>query len=127
MINFFQLGNYPDDYSKSSYRDYEQKLKKWNDDMERENGKKPIPFKDTYNNKNNATLYQTYTSQYEFKPQMNPYKSQMRQDYNDEDEGQNIAFLDKFFRPKNVGEFYIEPEDIPKVSIAKTRNILSFK
>ena len=48
----------------------------------------------------------------------------MRQDLNDDPEGQNIAFLTKFYDAKKVGEFYVEPNDIPKVSISKTRNPL---
>ena len=121
---FFKVGNYRDEYNKTSFRDYEQSLYGWNLEKERENGKKPLPFKDTYNNTNNITPYQIYTSQYKFKPRNNPYKSQMRQDLNDDPEGQNIAFLTKFYDAKKVGEFYVEPNDIPKVSISKTRNPL---
>ena len=121
---FFKLGNYPDEYNKTSFRDFEQSMYAWNVEKERENGKTPLPFKDTYNNKNNRTPYQIYTSQYKFKPQMNAYNSQMRQDFNNEDEGQNVAFLTKFYDAKKIGEFFIEPDDIPRVSIAKTRSPL---
>ena len=48
----------------------------------------------------------------------------MRQDFNDEEEGQNVAFLTKFYDAKKIGEFFIEPDDIPRVSIAKTRSPL---
>jgi hypothetical protein len=117
-IEFYKQGNYPDGNNKSSYLDFEQKMYGWTLQKERENGKKPLPFKDTYNNKNNRTPYQIYASQYKFSPKKsNPYKSQMRQDLNDEDEGQNIGFLNKFYGPKKIGEFFIEPSDIPKVSI----------
>jgi hypothetical protein len=117
-IEFYKQGNYPDEYNKSSYLDFEQKMYSWTLEKERENGKKPLPFKDTYNNKNNRTPYQIYTSQYKFKEKSLPYKSQMRQDLNDAEEGQNIAFLNKFYGPKTIGEY------IPKVPTYKTKEAL---
>ena len=120
---FYKYGNYPDEYKKASFLEYEQSMRSLNENLERINGKRPLPFKNTYNNLNDRSPYQIYTSQYKFKPLMNAYKSQMEQ-LNLEDEGQNIAFLEKFYGAKKLGEFYVEPDEIPRVSIAKTKNPL---
>jgi hypothetical protein len=122
-IDFYKYGNYPDDYKKASFMDYEQSMRSMNDNLERQNGKKPLPFKNTYNNLNNRIPHQIYTSQYKYKPVMNAYNSQMKQ-LNLEDEGQNIAFLDRYYGAKKLGEFFVEPDEIQKVSIAKTKNPL---
>lgn len=117
---FFQLGNLPT-FKGASYRDFEQSLISKNDEMQRQNGKNPPNYKNVYNNRNNAMPFNIYTSQYKFKPVI---KKQMK-NLNLEDEGQNLAFLNNYYGAKKIGEFFIEPDEIPRVPIAKTKNPLT--